>query len=113
MVISLLKWLISCVRWLLIVRLSPSPICHRLLHSARRKEDATDELAYEIFKSFTDKKVSKAITAQYMARLIDVKVNKSQEDKKSMQGILLKDPYLRYLVNAICHVTKPIEGLDE
>ncbi len=77
------------------------------------KEDATDELAYEIFKSFTDKKVSKAITAQYMARLIDVKVNKSQEDKKSMQGILLKDPYLRYLVNAICHVTKPIEGLDE
>ncbi len=76
------------------------------------REKITEEFAYEIFKPLNEKYVSKAITAQYLARLIDVEVNKSQEDKENMQNILLRDPYLRYLVNAICHVTEPIKGLD-
>lgn len=77
------------------------------------RESISEEFAYEIFKPLNEKYVSKAITAQYLAEVIDETVNKSQDDKKSMQGILLDDPYLRYLVNAICHVTEPIEGLDE
>ena len=85
----------------------------KTLNKWRSRESITEEFAYEIFKPLNEKYVSKAITAQYLAGVIDETVNKSQDDKKSMQGILLDDPYLRYLVNAICHVTEPIEGLYE
>lgn len=55
--------------------------------------------AYDIFKPLNDGKVSKAITAQYLAFILE----KSDHDK--IKKILMEDPYLSYLVDAINHVT--------
>lgn len=73
---------------------------------------ASEELAYKLFKPLNEKEVSKATTAQYLAKLIKERT-KNPNEGENVPETLLSDPYLRYLVNAICHVTKPIEGLNE
>ena len=57
--------------------------------------------AYTIFKPLNDSKVSKAITAQYLAFILD------NSDHDKIKKILMEDQYLSYLVDAINHVTSP------
>lgn len=58
--------------------------------------EINDKIAYDIFKPLNDGKISKAITAQYMAELL------SKEDKSSIE----KDEYFDYIIKAIKHVTE-------
>lgn len=51
------------------------------------------------FQTTNDSKVSKAITAQYLASLLE------NEDNDTIKKIFLTDPYMSYLVDAIKHVT--------
>ena len=62
-------------------------------------EENNSKDAYTIFKPLNDSKVSKAITAQYLASLLE------NEDNNTIKKILLTDPYMSYLVDAIKHVT--------
>lgn len=62
-------------------------------------EENNSKDAYTIFKPLNDSKVSKAITAQYLASLLE------NEDNDTIKKILLTDPYMSYLVDAIKHVT--------
>lgn len=63
------------------------------------QERYTDEkVAYEIYKYLLNGQASKAITAQYLAKkLVDKKVNKT---------VLINDPNIKYLAQAIEYVTK-------
>lgn len=62
-------------------------------------EENNSKDAYTIFKPLNDCKVSKAITAQYLASLLE------NENNDTIKKILLSDPYISYLVDAIKHVT--------
>ena len=62
-------------------------------------EENSPKYAYAIFKPLNDSKVSKAITAQYFASLLE------NEDCDTIKKILLTDQYMSYLVDAIKHVT--------
>lgn len=65
----------------------------------RRRE----RVAFEIYKkTMLDKDISKAITAQVFA----AKLMKCEERAKLATAILKSD-HFKYLVDAICHVTKP------
>lgn len=68
-----------------------------------------NQLAYDIFKDLNDKKASKASTAQYLADLL-LKTHESEKKdgmvETSIQKILRTDENLRYLVDAIYHVTE-------
>jgi putative ATP-dependent endonuclease of OLD family len=61
------------------------------------------KIAYEIYKkTMIDKEISKAIVAQVFAEMLsDSPQNMIRED-------LLDSEQLRYLVDAICHVTEPL-----
>ena len=60
-------------------------------------------VAYEIFqKTLLDKRISKAIVAQEFAFLL------SEIDPERARKCIIDSPSLSYLVDAICHVTKPI-----
>jgi putative ATP-dependent endonuclease of OLD family len=64
--------------------------------------DITNEsTAYQIFKPLNDGSVSKAITAQYFAEAL------SDTDKDTLES----DEYLKYIVDAINHVTCDAYGL--
>ena len=69
------------------------------------------QLSYEIFSSLNDKKVSKAITAQYLADILLRQHEKERENNddsnNTVKYILENDPYLKYIVDAIKHVTEP------
>lgn len=69
------------------------------------------QLSYEIFSSLNDKKVSKAITAQYLADILLRQHEKGRENNddsnNTVKYILENDPYLKYIVDAIKHVTEP------
>lgn len=68
-----------------------------------------NQLAYGIFKDLNDKNVSKASTAQYLANLLlkaHEREKKDGMDETSIQKILRTDENLRYLVDAIYHVTE-------
>ena len=54
--------------------------------------------AYTIFKPINDGSVSKAIVAQYLAEIL----MSGQNDYKA---IFESDPYLKYIVDSIKHVT--------
>ncbi|MFI3262516.1 MAG: AAA family ATPase [Rikenellaceae bacterium] len=61
----------------------------------------TDNESFAIFKPLCDSKVSKAATAQYLSSILC--------DKKSdMQSVIKTDPYMKYIVDAICYVTEPL-----
>ena len=69
-----------------------------------------EKIAFEIYKRvLLDKEVSKAITAQEFARRIAW-----SKEKEMLKKTILESEQFRYLVDAICHVTKPrdSEGID-
>lgn len=55
--------------------------------------------AYEIFKPLNEGKISKATTAQCLALIL--------EQSEEIKDVLLKDPNLKYLIDAIYYVTEP------
>lgn len=57
------------------------------------------KIAYELFKPINDGLVSKAIVAQYLARIFE-------DDKNYYKTIIETDVYLQYIVNAIKHVVR-------
>lgn len=61
----------------------------------KRGEDA----AYPIYKPLLNKQASKAITAQILASDL-------LEKRSETKDVILKDPYLKYLTDAIYHVTE-------
>lgn len=77
--------------------------------SIEKKVAPNNQLAYDIFKGLNDKDVSKASTAQYLADLL-LKTHESEKKRgekvTSIQKILRTDENLRYLVDAIYHVTE-------
>lgn len=64
------------------------------------KEENIVKDAYTLFKPINEKVVSKAIVAQQLSKNLLIK-------KDEIKKIIEDDPYLRYLVNAIYHVTEP------
>ena len=56
---------------------------------------------YETFRPLALGNVSKASTAQYLAQILD-------NNKVSVIEVIKIDPYLKYIVDAICHVTEPL-----
>lgn len=65
--------------------------------------------AYEIFKPLNDGDVSKAVTAQYLAGTLLGEfpvINNFFGDRTKLKSIVKSDEKLKYLVDAIKHVTK-------
>ncbi len=61
--------------------------------------NADEKIAYELFKPVNDGVVSKAIVAQYLAEEL-------KSDKEGYKRIIEADDCLKYIVEAINHVTK-------
>ena len=57
-----------------------------------------EKIAYELFKPINDGEVSKAIVAQYLAAILE-------SDKTIYKSVIEKDENLKYIVEAINHVT--------
>ncbi len=68
--------------------------------------ETTKEVAYQIFKPLNDGDVSKAVTAQCLAMLLE-------KDKETAKELLEGDNNLEYICNAIYHVTVPAEKGEE
>lgn len=69
------------------------------------KHSAKDELATQIYEPFiNDSGLSKATTAQYLARILQTRHRRGQITAESLRAILP-----RYIVAAIEHVTQPPE----
>lgn len=65
--------------------------------------EQNDKIAFEIFEPLNEGKISKATTAQCLALIL--------EQTEGIKEILLDDPYLAYLRDAIYHVTEPKESV--
>lgn len=67
--------------------------------------ELTSQQSYDIFKPLSKGSVSKASTAQYLAEILE------REGKKdpTLKTTLKSDPYLKYLCDAIYHVTEPLK----
>ncbi|MGL5013712.1 MAG: ATP-dependent nuclease [Bacteroidales bacterium] len=63
-------------------------------------ENPTAQESYDIFKLLDKGQISKAATAQYLAFLLE-------HSKSDIGKVLKTDPALKYLIDAIIHVTKP------
>lgn len=61
---------------------------------------SSDE-SYKIFSPLLKGDISKASTAQYLADIL-------REDTAA-HDILKTDPYIKYIIDAICHVTEPLD----
>jgi hypothetical protein len=69
-----------------------------------------EKIAFEIYrKVMLDKDISKAITAQVAAR----KLLKWKQRKKLLATAILESEHLKYIVDAICHVTRPRDSEGE
>lgn len=69
----------------------------------------TKEKAYNIFKPLNDGTVSKAITAQYLAGMLAgelAPVSDETVNRDEVKSVIESDDKLKYLVDAIKHVTK-------
>ena len=64
-------------------------------------EIESESSPYETFRPLALGNVSKASTAQYLAQILD-------NNKVSVIEVIKIDPYLKYIVDAICHVTEPL-----
>lgn len=64
--------------------------------------ETPENVAYQIFKPLNDGEVSKAVTAQCLAMLLE-------KDKESSRQLIEGDLYLKYICDAIYHVTDPVE----
>lgn len=70
-----------------------------------------EKIAFEIYKSsMLDKSISKAITAQVFARCLEKKM---RERKVATAEVILNSEHFKYLVDAICHVTKPCDSRED
>lgn len=71
-------------------------------------DENNKELAYDIFSELDNGNVSKAATAQYLADILSKQHQKEKENKSdnTIRCILKTDPYLKYIIDAIKHVTK-------
>ncbi len=66
-------------------------------------------IAYEVYqKTMLAKDISKAVTAQVFARCLQRLSLKNPE----LKDRLISENSLKYLIDAICHVTEPLEGCD-
>ena len=66
-----------------------------------------EKIAFEIYQNnLMEKRISKAITAQVFAESL-AKI--FHRDKKKILNTILRQHSLHYLVDAICHVTEPLE----
>lgn len=63
-------------------------------------DTSSGSIAYEIFEPLNEGRVSKAITAQYLAEILNREATK-------YKSILENDEHLHYLIEAIKHVTTP------
>lgn len=73
-------------------------------------ERIREKIAFEIYKTtMLDKDISKAVTAQVVAR----KLGKYMKKRQLAATTILKSKYVEYLVDAICHVTKPRDAEEE
>ena len=74
----------------------------------RNLKGKEEEITYQIFKPLNEGDVSKAVTAQCLAMLLE-------EDKETSKALIEKDKYLKYICDAIYHVTAPVKkgGKDE
>lgn len=59
-----------------------------------------NEIAFRIYKRLKDNKASKTVTAQWLSRIL-------QRYKYRAQPILKRDAHVKYIVEAIYHVTRP------
>lgn len=66
-----------------------------LLFKENNKSD--EEIAYEIYKPLLDKNASKAVTAQYLSKIL-------QDRKNEVKPIIESDKNIKYIVDAIKHV---------
>jgi len=65
--------------------------------------ELSPKISYDIFKPLSKGTISKASTSQYLAEILETE---NEEDQK-ITKILNSDPYLKYLCDAIYHVTEP------
>lgn len=69
---------------------------------------SAEEIAFLIYRPLLKKQASKAITAQWLSRILKKNMN------PELKSNILKDPYLEYLLKAINHATCFKEGnIDE
>lgn len=59
------------------------------------------DIAFEIYRPLLEKKASKAVTAQYLSRILLDKV-----DTNEMKNKIKEDQYIKYITKAIYHVTE-------
>jgi len=59
---------------------------------------------YDVFKPICDGDVSKAIVAQYLAQIL----SREKDAGVNIKEMIISNPYLKYIVNAIHYVTEPI-----
>ena len=70
---------------------------------SRKKE----KIAFEIYNNnLLKKKISKAVVAQVFSELLD---KSFQKNENKIRDILLKQDSIKYLIDAICHVTEPLK----
>ena len=62
----------------------------------------TPQESYEVFRPLDDGIISKAATAQYLAYILE-------DQKKQVKDKIKNDPTLKYLIDAITYVTKPLD----
>ena len=113
---KLSKYLLQAIKIASIEKSCPVSIIDKELFNTVRDEiesEFTDKAlsnqeVYEIFKPLSNGIVSKASTAQYLAEILE----KSDEDGDNVKQRIKLDPYLKYLRDAIYHVTEP-EKKDE
>ncbi|HCY73035.1 MAG TPA: hypothetical protein DHU75_02615, partial [Rikenellaceae bacterium] len=63
-------------------------------------DTSSESIAYTIFEPLNEGRVSKAITAQYLAEILNREATK-------YKSVLENDEHLHYLIEAIKHVTTP------
>jgi len=71
-------------------------------------QELTSEISYDIFKPLCKGTISKASTAQYLAELLELSNTES-----AITNIIETDQHLKYLCEAIYHVTEQPKHQDE
>lgn len=79
------------------------------IESKYKEIELTAQITYDIFRPLSKGNISKASTAQYLAEILE---NENKEGLK-ITKIFNSDPYLKYLCDAIYHVTEPKLKADE
>lgn len=85
-----------------------SHIADKVLETYPEGHELNAQDSYDIFKPLNDGDVSKAITAQYMCETISGNIECADRlfPIEDIKQAFKDDPYLKYLTNAITHVTE-------